>query len=196
MRAACLTERSAHRVVRTQKGSRCRQHRGPFRVMVACADRRLGIHASLPRLSHTSSGAPRYFMGVAMMSSRPVCRADLHAAQWGAPGVWAHPVRRAVIPRTHDPRGPVKVSMMSDLVVSPRDATIHGNPARLPHDVWPRSVVQQFLSGPYDPMGVSMMSGLAPCVERYLHQQCPHQPTAPTPRVLLSTAKGVCRSDT
>lgn len=132
MRAACLTERSAHRVVRTQKGSRCRQHRGPFRVMVACADRRLGIHASLPRLSHTSSGAPRYFMGVAMMSSRPVCRADLHATQWGAPGVWAHPVRRAVIPRTHDPRGPVKVSMMSNLVVSSHGPTIHATPRGCP----------------------------------------------------------------
>lgn len=170
--------------------------------MVARTDRRLGTHASLPRLSHTSSGAPRYFMGVPMMLSRPVCRADLHATQWGAPGVWSHPVRRAVIPRTHDPRNPVRVSMMSSLVVSSRGPTIHATPRGCPMMSGLVPWSSSFSQAPMTPWGVhdvwscpvrrAVSPPAMPTPTSGAHQEC-FQPTAPPPGVLLSTAKRVSK---
>jgi len=105
--------------------------------MVACTDRRLGIHASVLLVVYGERRSTLFHGDVHdVVSSRTPY---LHATQWGAHDVWSHPVRRAVFPRPHDPRDPMRVSMMSGLAVSPRDLTIHATPR-----------------------GCPMMSGLAP----------------------------------
>ena len=86
-------------------------------------------------------------------------------------------------PDPHDPRDPVRVPMMSGLAVSPRDSTIHATPRGCPM----MSGLVLWSSGISPPTVPTPTSGA--------HQEC-FQPTAPPPGVLLSTAKGVCRSDT
>ena len=80
--------------------------------MDACTDRRLGIHASALLVVYGARRSTLFHGGV-------------H-------DVWSHPVRRAVFPRPHDPRDPMRVSMMSGLAVSPRDLTIHATPRGCP----------------------------------------------------------------
>ena len=114
--------------------------------MDACTDRRLGIHASALLVVYGERRSTLFHGGAHdVVSSRTPY---LHATQWGAHDVWSHPVRRAVFPRPHDPRDPMRVSMMPGLVVSLRD------PTRLLHDVWSCPV----------------------CRAVSLHQQYPHQP--------------------
>ena len=76
--------------------------------------RRLGIHASALLVVYGERRSTLFHGGAHdVVSSRTPY---LHATQWGAHDVWSHPVRRAVFPRPHDPRDPMRVSMMSGLV--------------------------------------------------------------------------------